>query len=81
MNSVAKPLLLILTDSTSSLFSKPLTGTLDPLLQRLHSTDAKIITIDLGDENKAANTYGFINHDEHLKYLAYITRGAHFSYL
>ena len=47
----------------------------------LHSTDTKIITVDLfGDENRVTNTFGYVNHDEHLKYLAYVTCGAHFDY-
>lgn len=34
----------------------------------------------MGDENRVGNTFGFINNDEHLKYLAYVTCGAHFDY-
>ena len=80
MDPKGKPLLLILTDATSSLMASPFCGKLDPLIQKLLSNDVKIITVDLGDENKVANTFGYINHNEHLKYLAYLTRGAHFDY-
>ena len=39
-----------------------------------------MITVDLGDENLSGNTFGYVNHDEHLKYLAYVTCGAYFNY-
>ena len=80
MKPNAKPLLILMTDSTNSLLGRPTTGKMDPMIQRLHQSDTKIITVDLGDENKVANSFGFINHDEHLKYLAYVTCGAHFDY-
>lgn len=53
---------------------------MENIITKLHSSDTKIITIDLGDQNKVANTFGYLNHDEHLKYLAYVTCGAHFDY-
>ena len=80
MKPGAKPLLIILTDSTTSLMGRSSTGKLDATIQNLHASDTKIITVDMGDENRMGNTFGFINNDEHLKYLAYVTCGAHFDY-
>lgn len=69
-----------MTDSTNSLLFKRSKAKIDPLINRLHAQDTKMITVDLGDENIVGNTFGLINHDEHLKYLAYVTSGAYFSY-
>ena len=84
MRPGAKPLLVLMTDATCSLMGRSFNGssrkTLDSVISRLHSSDTKIITVDLGDENRVANTFGYVNHDEHLKYLAYVTCGAHFDY-
>ena len=82
MRTGAKPLLVLMTDATCSLLGRSTSepNSLDSAIQRLHSADTKIITIDLGDENRVGNTFGFVNHDEHLKYLAYVTCGAHFDY-
>ena len=80
MKPDAKPLLILLTDSTNSLLGRPITGKMDPMIQKIHQQDTKIITVDLGDDNRVANSFGFINHNEHLKYLAYVTCGAHFEY-
>jgi hypothetical protein len=81
MKTGAKPLLVLFTDSTSSLLGRG-SGRegLDNTISRLHAADTKIITVDLGNENKVGNTFGYVNHDEHLKYLAYVTCGAHFDY-
>jgi hypothetical protein len=81
MRTGAKPLLVLLTDSKNSLMVRG-SGreSLDTAISRLHAADTKIITVDLGDENKVGNTFGYVNHDEHLKYLAYVTCGAHFDY-
>lgn len=80
MTPGAKPLLVLLTDATNSLMGRSGKKSLDSVISRLHSGDTRIITIDLCDENRVANTFGYINHDEHLKYLAYVTCGAHFDY-
>lgn len=82
MRTGAKPLLVLMTDATCSLLGRSTSqsNTLDTVIQRLHAADTKIITVDLGDENRVGNTFGFVNHDEHLKYLAYVTCGAHFDY-
>ena len=80
MRTGAKPLLVLLTDSTNSLMARGGGKSLDNAIGRLHAADTKIITVDLGDENKVGNTFGYVNHDEHLKYLAYVTCGAHFNY-
>lgn len=84
MRAGAKPLLVVMTDATCSLMGRAFFGGkknwLDSVISRLHANDTKIITLDLGDENRIANTFGFVNHDEHLKYLAYLTCGAHFDY-
>ena len=80
MNPNSKPLLVLMTDSTNSLLSRSQKGRLDPLIQRLHQNDTKIITIDLGEDNKVANSFGYVNHMEHLKYLAYVSRGVYFDY-
>jgi hypothetical protein len=83
MRAGAKPLLVLMTDATCSLMAttfKNSVKSLDTVVGRLHSGDTKIITVDLGDENRMGNTFGFVNHDEHLKYLAYVTCGAHFEY-
>ena len=88
MRTGAKPLLVIMTDATCSLMARSSSsskssskrGNLNTVISKLHSTDTKIITVDLGDENRVANTLGYVNHDEHLKYLAYVTCGAHFDY-
>ena len=80
MSVGAKPLLVIFTDATTSLMSRGGKKSLDSIIGRLHSNDTKIITVDLCDENRVANTFGYVNHDEHLKYLAYVTCGAHFDY-
>jgi len=77
MRSGAKPLLVLLTDATCSLKQTRL----DSVIARLHAADTKVITIDLGEENKVASTFGFVNHDEHLKFLAYVTCGAHFDFV
>ncbi len=53
---------------------------MDAVIGRLHAADTKIITCDLSEENRVADTFGYVNHDEHLKYLAYVTCGAHFDY-
>lgn len=80
MKSDAKPVLFLLTDATCSLLAKPISGKLDSVIAKLHTQDTKIITIDLGDELKVANNFGYVNHDEHLKYLAYVSLGVHFEY-
>ncbi len=80
MTPGAKPLLVLLTDATNSLMGRSGKKSLDSVISRLHSGDTRIITIDLCDENRVGNTFGYINHDEHLKYLAYVTSGAHFDY-
>jgi hypothetical protein len=81
MKEGAKPLLVLMTDGTSSLIGRGNgKSSLDSVIRKLHSADTKIITIDLGDENRVANAFGYVNHDEHLKYLAYVTCGAHFTY-
>ena len=56
------------------------TGKLDSILTKYQNLDTKIITVDLGSENKSTNNFGYINHDEHLKYLAYFSSGIHFDY-
>jgi hypothetical protein len=65
--------LIILTDSNCSLLARPPSGKLDSTISKLHTADTKIITIDLNDENPVANSFGYVNHDEHLKYLAYVS--------
>jgi hypothetical protein len=80
MKPEAKPILFLLTDATCSLMGKPISGKLDSVISKLHINDTKIITIDLGDENRVTNNFGYVNHDEHLKYLAYVSLGAHFEY-
>jgi hypothetical protein len=80
MSPGAKPLLVLMTDATSSLMGRSGKKNLDTIIGRLHSSDTRIITIDLCNQNKVANTFGYINHNEHLKYLAYVTCGAHFDY-
>ena len=80
MSTGAKPLLVIMTDSTTSLMGRDGKKRADKIIRTLHANDTKIITVDLGDENRVANTFGYVNHDEHLKYLACITFGAHFDY-
>jgi hypothetical protein len=80
MKHEAKPILFILTDSSCSLLARSNCGKLEPSIVKLHMNDTKIITIDLGDENKVANSFGYVNNEEHLKYLAYVTLGAHFNY-
>jgi hypothetical protein len=80
MSDGAKPLLVMMTDATSSLMGRGSRRNLDTIIGRLHASDTKIITVDLCDENRVANTFGYVNHDEHLKYLAYVTCGAHFDY-
>ena len=80
MSQNAKPLLILFTDASTSLLGRPLSGRLDPLVHKLHLTDLKIITVDLADENSLTKKLGLVHHEEHLKYLAYITRGAHFTY-
>jgi hypothetical protein len=80
MQTGAKSLLVLLTDSTNSLMARGGGKSLDTAISKLHAADTKIITVDLGDENKVGNTFGYVNHDEHLKYLAYVTCGAHFNY-
>jgi hypothetical protein len=52
MKEDAKPVLIILTDANCSLFGRTTSGMLESTIYNLHSTDTKIITIDLGDENK-----------------------------
>jgi len=71
-----------MTDATCSLLGRSTSqpNSLDSTIQKLHAADTKIITVDLGDDNRVGNTFGFVNHDEHLKYLAYVTCGAHFDY-
>jgi hypothetical protein len=49
MKSGTKPLLIVMTDGTCSLMSRFVSGKLDPVIQRLHASDTKIITVDLGD--------------------------------
>ena len=85
MRAGGKPLLVIMTDSATSLMGRAFhkgkhSSSLDTVIGRLHAADTKIITVDLGNENRVANTFGYVNHDEHLKYLAYVTSGAHFDY-
>ncbi len=80
MRTGAKPLLILMTDATSSLMARGGKKSLDTAIGQLHAADTKIITIDLQDENHVANTFGYVNHDEHLKYLAYVTSGAHFNF-
>jgi hypothetical protein len=80
MKTDAKPLLVVMTDATTSLMARGGKKSLDNIIGRLHSSDTKIITVDLCDENRISNTFGYVNHDEHLKYLAYVTCGAHFNY-
>ena len=83
MSPEAKPLLVLMTDATCSLMARSMLSekkSLDSVIGRLHASDTKIITIDLGNENRIANTFGYVNHDEHLKYLAYVTCGAYFDF-
>jgi hypothetical protein len=80
MSTGARPLLVIMTDATTSLMGREGKKSFDKIIRTLHANDTKIITVDLCDENRVANTFGYVNHDEHLKYLAYVTFGAHFGY-
>jgi hypothetical protein len=47
MKTGAKPLLVIMTDSTSSLMARGGKYSLNTAIGRLHAADTKIITIDL----------------------------------
>ena len=80
MKPDAKPILFLLTDSTTSLMQNPITGKLDQILTNFMTQDTKFFTVDLGSENKSTNNFGYINHDEHLKYLAYVSSGIHFDF-
>lgn len=80
MSAGARPLLVIMTDATTSLMGRDGKKSFDKIIRTLHANDTKIITVDLCDENRVANTFGYVNHDEHLKYLAYVTFGAHFGF-
>lgn len=50
MKNEAKPILFLMTDSTCSLMNKHPSGKLDSNIGKLTTSDTKIITIDLSDE-------------------------------
>ena len=48
-------------------------GRLDASIHRLHLNDTQLISIDLAEENKVCQQFGFVNHENELVYLTSIT--------
>jgi len=79
MKQGGKPVIVLITEGALSLAPLEM-GSFDNTLINIKRFDAKVIAIDLGEMQSVANCFGYVTHSEHLKYAAFVTQGAYFTF-